>query len=441
MKKAWLVIFPFLVLITVGHGQTLIKIADKSYADIPLRIYAYDNLLSHTPQLLEEKTVATDGALSFSLNIRKPQLVYIPIYSFHLIFYAEPDKTLALKLPNRRKLEEAFIQLKSYSGREIPLFIENKNSLNQSISAYDSAFNNYLKSNFRAIYQKKSASEHIDYIEKLRSISAIPHLKSYATYKEAYLYYVSGEQNKIIETFYANKPLLLHNTAYVSLMKKLAKPIAEDFSQATDYRPLYKQLVANNSYSDLYKISKSITGTADIALNEHFFIYILHSGLQLKTIPPKVALKKLSLIAEQSNNKTNIELAESIISKFYKQFKGSSAPNFSLKATDGLTYNSSILKTNKPTLIAFFDGAVNNDVSIKTLQELQEKYSKFEVILFSATKSIDIAPNNWKQFVIPYHSYTLRDYRLGRFPYYVLVEKNGKISQQTWQQYLIRLEE
>ncbi len=135
-------------------------------------------------------------------------------------------------------------------------------------------------------------------------------------------------------------------------------------------------------------------------------------------------------------------MGQSIIKQYTEHFKGQKAPHFTVKDTNGQEKTERIFIAKKPTLLAFFDATKNNKENILALQDLQKKHAnRFTVVVFSATKKIENLPKDWTQFVIPFYSYILQDYKLGRFPYYVLVEKNGKISKKTWQQYLIELEQ
>lgn len=441
MKNWWLIIVFYFTFSACCSAQTHIRIEDKSYANIPLRLYAYDNLVAHSPKLLLEKQVSEKGALDFMVNLKEPQLLYIPIYSFRLVFYAEPNKVLTLKLPPHPKLKEAFTQLKSYANREIPLFITNKSTLNQAIAKYDQSYNDFVKKHFNSIYLKKNAKNFIPKIKELEQGDTTSYFKDYVKYKEAYLFYISDEKSHIIPNYYENKPLQLHNSAYVSLLKNLAKPIAEDFAHAPKYRRLYTKFVAADNYGKLKAIYKGIAETSDSEFNEHFFIYVIYLGITQKTIPQKLALAKLTLIDKNSTQKINQELARSIIRKYSTPFSGTFAPDFTLHATNGKNYNTSILKSDKPTLLAFFDNTTSNTESVNTLHELQNKYNKaFNVILFSVNTEMKAIPKDWLQFVIPLHSYLFQDYHLGRFPYYLLIDANGKVSFQTWQQYLISLE-
>ncbi len=442
MAKKLFLFFVIFGTVTLCSAQTRIHINDTSYKNVPLRIYAYKNLLTRSPQLITEEKVNENGKITFNIPLREAQLLYIPIYSFKLIFYAEPNKEISLQLPNFSKLNEAFTQLKNYSKREIPLFVKEKNSLNQTITNYDKAYNSFLKANFHSIYNKGNAEKYNTKIQELNELDNSPYFKTYGTYKKAYLGYVSGLRNELLPTFFAGKSLQLHNTSYVSLLRKLAKEVATEFPRAPSYRRLYNSFLNAKSYTALDKIGKGLAKTSDKNFNEHFLIYVLYLGKERRLISPKIVLQKLELIAKQSPYKKNKQLAKSIIAQNKGSFKGKDAPKFSQKASSGKTYSEDIFKSEKPTIVACFDSAVSNEESIGTLKDLQKKHKNvFNVVVFSCEKEQSQIPENWTQFVVPYYSYILSDYRLGRFPYYVLVEKNGKISTQTWQQYLISLEE
>ncbi len=442
MAKKFFLFFGIFGIVTLCSAQTRIHIDDASYKNVPLRIYAYKNLLTRSPVLITEKKVNENGKRTFNIPLSEAQLLYIPIYSFKLIFYAEPNKEITLQLPDFSKLSEAFVQLKSYSKREIPLFVKENNSLNQTITSYDKAYNSFLKANFNSIYNKGNAKKYDTQIQKLKKLGSSAYFKTYTTYKEAYVSYVAGLRNELLPTFFAEKSLQLHNTAYVSLLRKLAKEIATEFPRAPSYRRLYGSFLNTKSYSELDKIGKGLAKTSDKKFNEHFLIYVLYLSKERRLISQKIMLQKLQLIAKQSPHKKNKQLAKSIIAQNKGNFKGQNAPKFSQKASNEKTYSEDIFKSEKPTIVAFFDGVVSNDESISTLEGLQKKHKNmFNVVVFSCEKGQPNIPENWTQFVIPYYSYILKDYRLGRFPYYVLVEKDGKIGVQTWQQYLINLEE
>ncbi|PID89391.1 MAG: hypothetical protein CSB01_02210 [Bacteroidia bacterium] len=405
-------------------GQTKIVISDSTYAKIELRVYAYENLLTHKKKQIAQKKLNNKGEITFNLPIKESQLLYIPIYSFRL------------------QLESAFLQLKSYNNREIPLFIAPENSLNQAITQYDKEYNLFLKKNFKKIYKRKNGTQYIAKIKELATHYSSDYFASYATYKEAYLEYVSGKRYELFDAYFSENPLLLHNTAYVSLLRKLAKEIATDFAQNLKDSEYSQHFLRAKTYSKLTNIANRLKKTKDKAFNEHLFIYVLYSSLQQKLISKQLVLEKLQIIAKHSPYPINKSLSKSIVKQNKETFRGAAAPSFSLKATNGKQYSEAILKTDKPTIIAFFDSSVNNQESTTTLHKLQQKHKdSFQVVVFGCEKALKGIPKAWKQFPIPYYSYIIKDYHLGRFPYYLLIDKNGNIAKQTWQQYLISLEE
>lgn len=434
------VLFVMLVFATISWGQTEVRIANKDYANIPLRLYAYENLLTHRPLLLEAQTVDKLGNLTFSVNLKQSQLLYIPLYSFKLIFYAEPNKKITLQLPKLEKLETAFARLKTYTQREIPLFVKEKESLNQQISEYDREYNHFIKANFKTIYNKKNPQKHLENCEVLEKSNSV-YYKEYVKYKKAYIGYLAGLRMELLPKYFAKQPILLQNTAYTSLLKKITKEVAIDFPHAPKYKACYKHFAQAKTYKELSKSIQKLNTTTNANFNEHFFLYVLHSGIAENILSKKVALAKIQLIANNTLCKENKALAQSIIKQCTEYFKGKKAPHFTAKDTNGQEKTEHIFVAKKPTLLAFFDASKNNSENILALQNLQKKHAnRFQVVVFSATKKIEELPKNWTQFVIPFYSYILQDYKLGRFPYYVLVEKNGKISKKTWQQYLISLE-
>ncbi len=423
-------------------GQAEICVRDSSYANIELRIYAYENLLTHKLKKIAQQQANNKGETIFKLPITEPQLLYIPIYSFRLIFYAEPNKTIHLQLPERMQLENEFLKFKSYANREIPLFIKPENSLNQAIANYDRDYNLFLKKNFEKIYNKKNEEQHINKLKDFSAFHSSYYFTSYAAYKEAYLAYVSGKRAELLNSYFSGRSLLLHNTAYVNLLRKLAKEIAMNLTQDIKYKKRFQEFLNAKTYNSLTDVANRMGETKDKAFNEHLLIYVLHSGLQQKLFVRQLALEKLQIITEHSPSEVNRNLAQSIIQQNKKRFKGTAAPPFSLEATDGEKYSESILKAEKPTIIAFFDSSENNQKSVTTLLELQQKHkNNFNIVVFGCENALKEIPKTWKQFTIPFYSYIIRDYHLGRFPYYILIDKNGKIAEQTWQQYLISLEE
>lgn len=440
----WIILTLFLFFQNnICWGQTIIHIQDKTYANLPLRLYAYEDLLTHSPKLLANKQVDNNGQLKITVNLRTPQLLYIPIYSFHLMCYAEPNSELLLKLPPLPQLKDAFERLKTYSKKQIPLFVQNKNSLNQAITEYDSAYNTFVKKNFQNLYLKEDFETYLPQITALQKLHTSKYFKNYALYKQAYIAYIAGRRQELLPEYFAHKPLLLQHTAYVSLLRKLATNPAEDFAKDPKHKRLYNRFLAAKNYSQLQKIYKGLANTEDNDFNEHFFIYVMHLGIKKRTIPKKIGSEKLQIIAQTSSNKSNKQLAQNIINSQQSSFQGSKAAAFSLRATNGKHYTEeAIFKTDKPTLLAYFDSSVNNSTSIKALSDLQEKHNNtFKIVVFSSENASKNVPKSWVQFVVPYNSYILTDYHLGRFPYYVLIDKSGSISKQTWQQYLISLGE
>lgn len=423
----------FIFLLFIGlqcqltFAKTQITANDIGYADIPVRVYKYTDLLSYEEELLAKGTFDKNGMLAITLDIHYPQLVFIPLYSFHLIFYIEPNENHQLKLPQIQQLQTAFKQMKTYTGREIPLHLENK-SLNNAIASYDRAYNKLLVKYFYSTYQQKKPDVLLQKIQQIHIPFSDNYFDKYKEFKEGYIYFVAGLQDKIITKYFQKQPPQLYNTAYVSLLKKITQPLAENLVFLPQYKTIFTKYNKIKTYSNLLNIATEIAKTENKEYGEHVFLYILYQGIKSNTLQRENAISKIQLIAENSHSNVNKRFANSLLHSLTKS-RRRPAPTLALKK-------------DKPSLLVFIDIATDNSSLIQTIQDWEKKYKNaFNVLLIKVgDESDDTMNSSWQTIKLPYHSYLLKDYRLGRFPYLVLVNKEGYITEETWQQFINHLD-
>lgn len=410
-----------------AYGKTQISTTDKDYADIPVRVYGYMDLLSYEEELLSKGKFDKDGVLKINLDIHQPQLVFIPLYSFHLVFYIEPNKNHHLKLPKLQQLQNAFERMKTYTGREIPLHLENK-SLNNAIAMYDRAYNKLLRKYFDSIYQQKKTDILLQKTQQIDTDFSNSYFDNYKKYKEAYVYFVAGLQEEISTKYFQKQQPKIYNTAYVSLLKKITQPIAENLAFSSLYRTAFTKYKKAKTYKEIQEVATEITKTKNKEYSEHLLLYVLYQGIKSNTLRKENAVNKIQRIANESQYVINKKLANSLYHSLTKS-KKRPAPTFNLKG-------------EKHSLLVFIDTATDNSSLLQTIQDWEEKYKNaFNLLLIKVGgKSENSVKNQWKTIELPYYSYLLKDYQLGRFPYLVLVDKDGYITEETWQQFINRLD-
>lgn len=439
MKNKIIAILLLLISTNLVAEKFTLVAENNTYKNVKLQLYTYKNLLTQEEIFVSDISFDDNGKINKICNIgNQPQIFFIPLYSFKLLFYAEPNKTIDIKMPSLEKVQNYFKQAKSYDDREVVLYLNTKQSLNNEINIYNASFSKLLHIHFKELHNSKSTKEILAELSKIRpnKKSDTQYLKEYIKYKKAYIDYVAGFQKDILPKYFENKPINLSTTSYVSLLKKMAKDKVYDFVNTRDYAT-YRDA---KDYSSLRKLSVKLAG-ADIPFSELFLISMIYEGTQNDFLEKHRSIRHLKTIINNTSNKTNKQIAISVLQTIKGFFYNKKAPSFSVVGDNDEKYTEKELIGDSSTILLFVDNERDNSKTINELNEIHRKNPKaFDMLLFQCGfESNEIDGSPFKQFFVPFQSKMLRDYRIGKFPYIVLVNKDGKISHKPAQYFLSHL--
>lgn len=439
MKKVCLFVILFFISSSLfsENVKSIITSYNKEYAGERLQLFRYNNLLTQEEILVTDFSFDKKGQLKIECDVEETQLFFIPLYSFKLVFYIQKGESIDLKMPSLEKIKSFFHQHKLYDDREIALFATNE-CLNNRINSYNTVYGKLLKQHFKKLYNSQSAEWFLKELPKIPPLHNVSFLQQYLVYKNAYIYYVSGLKSKILSQYYAGKAPQELNPAYISLLQKIAKEKVSDFISTIKYRT-YKNI---KSYADLALWIRGITGVKDAMFNEFFLITMLYEGTKIQYLEAKDTKRYLHILSSETKYQKNKKFAESVLKSISHNFENINSPVFEFEE-EGIKYTQEELKGNKPTILLFVDNEKNNAGVIEEISNLQRKTgNKFYVKLFSCGFLPEKIENiTWKQFFIPYQHRFLRSFHLKTFPHLVLLDKEGNVTKETWEQYFLRLQD
>ncbi len=440
MKSLGITFF-MLCISLAAFGTTTLSGQEPAYKGVELRLYAYSDLVSKTPQLLGTTKVKENGDFAFSVDLKESQILHIPYLSFRMMFYAEPNQAYELKLPPFEKLTADFRKRPIYQSIQISLGSKDKNDLNQKINKFDYAFDQLLRSNFDRLYNKGNTDWLQNDLKNLtNNTSDTPaYFKQYKQYKGYYLEYVANSKHpQKLRPFFEHKKIHYGNTAYMNLLKKCQEQLFFEVFNAPTKAEQKKTLERVKSYTQLTSAMQSITQSTDQTLNELICLIALYDAYYQNVISFQFAKQLLALIQQNSRTALHREISKNILQKWLHLKPGTSAPDFTLY--DGSKRPHQIVKMTKgkPTLLAFYDK--DTPLTTTELNNIKEIYTNYAsqfsfVPILVGEGEVSTKEYPWTFLYTDYQSSIITDYQIRSFPHYLLLDEKGRIADTDWRTY------
>lgn len=411
-----------------------------------IRALVYIDKLSNSDFQLGMQEIASNELFNLRFEISGIQEVTVKIANQSFSFFAEEGKSYQMEIDN---LE---LPPKSSISEQKPLHIvwSKPDVLNEVIGVFDYTFSSFLEKNFIAIYKYRDAkllqSFENEMLNKLKettnlSTSEKKFFDDYLNYQFADLKNASQtlSDQKLGEIYLKNKEILYDNPAYMLFFRHY-------FNQ---YFTSGKRNIAYNQVLELTKKSATIGQLMDlmkkdpILLNEQLrelvLLYALKDVFYNTEFNSLYIKHKLSELSEKSKFAKNQKIAGNILKQLSQMQIGEPAPDFKLKSTSGSVKSLADYSGRYVYLVFISDNCPACEAEMELLKDIHSRYQKniaVVCILVNYTKTglskvIEKTKSPGDRLLFNNDFELLNTYSIRNFPHYLLIDREGKILQQS----------
>jgi peroxiredoxin len=409
-----------------------------------IEVLTYSDLIT-----FQEKTLATaliDSTANFSLSLDLVTTAYaILSIDFHRAeLFLEPSKTYRIKIEpmdyNEMKEVNPFIQS---AKLEISFEDFEPKELNSMIQAFNNQYNDFLLKNFNALYRDRNKSRLDTFkiiMTQIFNDVKIPYLSNYITYKLAGLVQLTQAMNQaqIGKTYFSDRPILFENLEYMDFFNQYFAKYMTATSRSLkfiDYKTLTE---GDESYKRLMKALEADTILRKPQLRE---LVLLKGLMELHNTAGYSQGKIIAIIntiSVESKFPENRNVADNMIKMLTKLRPGTPAPGFKLKDRYQKEVTLAEFK-GKPVVLNFWTTYCQGCVT--EMDRMKPIYDKFKdqvaFISIAADKDfwksvyfIDLKKDFVWTFLHIGDDYNLlKEYDVKSYPLFVLIDRDGNISQ------------
>ena len=403
-----------------------------------VRLITYADQFSMLEETVAMDTVGADGSFMLSTGISQTQIALIALDLKKAEIFIEPNHTYSLKLDKESSEEKGSIYEQSPLGYEIV----GEQGINAAIWEFNSMYNTFLLSNFKAIYQSRNSSVINEFkleVGKRFETVSNKYFDNYVKYKIASLELASRKKDEgiLIETYFLNSEILYNNVEYSSLFKEVFNNYFLSGISGIDYARLIETVNFSTNYK---RIDELITEgnpklASDRRLRELIGIIGLAKLYNTREFKRNNILKLLLQIERNSTFAEHREIAANYSKKLQKLKYKSPAPAFTFNDQNGNKVSSNDLK-GEFTLLSFVQGDCGVCISqISQIDEIRQMFKgKLKMLtLVSGGKAAAIEnfmyerDYEWPVLAVD-NILLLEDFDIRVYPTYILLNPDGSIA-------------
>jgi len=328
--------------------QVTISGNDPGYAGCVLTFYSIDNYFCNNEIKLGECTVDAGGHFTAVFPCQQARLIFTRLGIYIARFFVEPGFSYEVKLPDRidkspEERESPFFEevtilmnllsVKDNNGQKLHL----ENELNFLIARFDETFNPLYDQLAMDAFRGRPVARLDSTIRLFRK--NLPHTgnryyDNYAFYRSGLLYYAAqrGGMKYISNTYFAGKPLLYDNEAYMELFNSTYDKYFMYFGRSNG--DIYNVVNRQGSFSGL----KSLLAQDGVLPTDSLCELVILKNIYDEFYADRFSRGALLHLLDSAMAHTKIErhrvLADEIRSKITKLLRGFEPPDFSLYNQD-----------------------------------------------------------------------------------------------------------
>lgn len=419
-----------------------ISLQEKTYQNIEISFYKYEDLITHTPVLLLKKEADSTGKLETNFAINETQEIFALAGKNKLKFFVEPGKEYKIAVPPYTpitladELNPFFTYNELYTG----IVDADKNELNRQIADFDSYFDELVEKHFNYLYiygDKHLLDSLLKDTDSLFPQMENQFFENYKTYKISQFKHFGTvrELNWASKSFFLNKPILYKNPAYMHFFSQLFRGY---FSK--DLHTDFKQKLKENIIYD--KSSRLLKENMDFNLamrNDTLKELIILQGLfdcfsDQQNFPRNTVYQTLDSLQAETSIPMHAEIAKNIRDTVYRLEAGDFAPDFSFKTLEGETFKLSEQKSfiylnvcRSENYACIQDYKLIKDIADLQLPDLQIVTVSFDQNFESFKMFSRTFPDFTWKFLFGDKKSFLNDYQVKAMPSYFLIDPEGRI--------------
>ena len=447
LKVFFLVMLAFIN--TSKAQQVTLSGSDPAYAGCVLTFYTIDNHFSNSEIKLGKCTVATNGDFTVNIPCRDARLIYTHLGVFHVRFFVEPGFSYEIKLPPRTDkspeemaspfFEEVTVWMhilsaKNSTGQQIAPETE----LNFRIYGFDGTFNPLYDQLAVDAAMKRPVARIDSTINNFRK--ELPHTGNdyfdhYAFYRSGLLYYAAQRNGVkyISNAYFANKPLLYDNEAYMELFNTTYNKYFMYFGRTGN--DIYNVINGQASFSGLKRLLAQDGALPTDDLCELVILKNIYDEFYSDRFSRQALLCLLDSAIVQTKVERHKELAGEIRSKITKLLRGYEPPAFSLYNQDSALVT---LQSYRGKYIYLMFCTTQNYVCLsqhELLEKLYQAHHKWlQIVVVSADEQLSDMSNfrqkngyQWDFLHFANDPDVLKKYDVRIFPTCYLIDPDGKL--------------
>jgi len=401
------------------------------------------DLISFLDRVLAKAVIGPDGKFTITTQAGKVLYAALSIGYHQCNLFIEPGKSYDLKIDpfnyNQPGDINPFLEAQNL---EINFTDKDPGELNNLVRRYNVMYNNFLLTNYNALYRERKKSLVDTFKQKVAR--EFPDIKNtyftnYCLYKNAVLVQLTqtSSQGQLARKYLVSAPILYDNTEYMDFFNQYFSKYMTATSRQlkfTDYATILKTAGA---YPALIRAIDKDTTIRKPQLRE----LILLKGLMEMFYDPGYKqdniLSVLADIEKDSRFPEHREIAANMITLLTKLRKGSPAPDFTLPDRNHKDVSLSGLR-GKPVVLAFWTTYCQECLGeMESMKALSLKYKdKVTFVSISLDKEflkmtlfLNLKKDfGWTFLHLDDQMEVLREYDIKAFPMYVLIDAQGNIA-------------
>ena len=407
------------------------------------RLYVIEDALSGLVRVADQQRPNQKGGFILGFEAQKIQEVKIMVGMQSMKFYAIPGHTYHLNF-NEITLENQNVFLPQ---TPLQVIFEEEDMLNIVIDGFNYDYQKFLENDFLFLVKNRDRSRYEEFATDVKekmdktilqdSVSSL-FFKNYIYYRLADLRLAARlqkEQELGLETL-SNKPITLHNPAYIDFFKKYFKNYLHEWKNGEDYDKL-KELI---NLGPPIKELDDLLGKNPVLVEEKLRELLLLYSLKQSFYKSDFSRESINtLLIERSKNSKFKELqhiALNLNTTLNRFVKGETPPSINLVNQFGEKKSLSNYSGTK-TYLMFVDPKCETcEMDINIIKTVQADYAhliKFVSIYSSpnkdeAQKWVAKQEANWDFLWFKDNYQLLNDYQVKTYPKYILLDEDGRLE-------------
>lgn len=392
--------------------------------------------------IVYKMAVDTMGNFSATIPMKEVKFASISFGVFKGYIYLVPGKSYEISFPDRKMKDAADSINPFFEPAEFYVNILNTEpgELNRAIQRFDNNYAKFLDRYYSTIV-KQAYRARLDTVEiffaNMFSDVQNQYFKDYFAYTFTDLKYAAVERNRksVFVKFFAGKPLLMNNTAYVSLINQLADNYLDEIYGEDTTGLLNKTLQGPNPADAVRQALAQSTGLPQGDVLDYVLLKSTHDAVYSSKYTDTLLLRILDDYIQNGKFLNLVEIAGNIKTKVTRLMIGFPAPAFTLYDSENSLVS---LSDFLGSYVYLHFASMRSFSSVKELGLIHRMYESYmdslAIVTISADEDFTKTKETYQEYeygwrLLHYGKQPgiLVDYQVKLFPTYYLIDPEGNL--------------